>query len=223
MITIQQFLQATRSPETAPQRGGPVTPADSISAAMLAWQAGEDGEARRSTPATAMICARAPLTCPALKERVGHSGVKSASAGNWPSEASLGSEGISRKVEGSAAESWSQRNQPARDLMFRAHAGTKIGKGTRNPRNRMDNAPGGQKTTRIISGRPGRMPHFSPTAKCHDGTWTPPRALGPQGPSRISAACARWAGNRPSERPGQCPGYAKSGDATSKYTNKANP
>lgn len=223
MFTPQQFLQATRSPETAPQRGGRVTPADSMSAAMLAWQAGENDETRRPTPAVAMIDARAPLTCSALKKRAGHSGVKNVRGGNWPSIASLWSEGISRKVEGSAAESWSQRNQPVRDSMFRPHAGTKIGMGTRNPGNRMDNAPGGQKTTRIISGRPGRMPHFSPTAKCHDGTWTPPRALGPQGPSRISAACALWAGNRPSERPGQCPGYAKSGDATSKYTNKANP
>jgi len=191
-LKYQQLLKATRSPETAPRCGGWVTPAGSMPAAMLAWQAGEDDEVRRSTPAVAMIDAEAPLTCSALKGRAGHSGVKNVRGGNWPSTASLRSEGISHdKVEGNAVESWIQRNQLSRDLVSRAKLGIESpgytlgpkGMGTRNPGNRMDNAPGGQKTTWIISGSPGRMPHLSPTANCHDGTWKLPRALGRKTPA----------------------------------------
>lgn len=124
-LYYQQLVLVTRAPECALRRGGWVTPTGFMPEAMLAWQAGEDDEARRPTPAVAMIDAEAPLTCSALKGRAGHSGVKNVRGGNWPSIASLGSEGISRKVEGNAAESWSQRNQLDRDFVSRSHAGTK--------------------------------------------------------------------------------------------------
>ena len=236
MLTIMkfQFLKATRSPKTAPRRGGTVTPADDPSAAMSLWQAGTDDEARRPTPAVAMIDAWAPLTHTAPEKRAGHSGVKSTPAGNRPVGASSGSIWASlTEVEGKpiggrkAYDGCCRKEDPAQSAAPRVQTpGTRWsqnGTGTRNPGNRMDNAPEGQDARRIISASPGRMPRPNPIAICHNGTWTPPRALEPRGSSRISAACARQAGNRPRKRPGQFPGYAKSGDATLKYKKQANP
>lgn len=218
------LLQATRSSQTAPRRGGRVTSAGSRPATMLLWHAGEVGEIHRPTPAVAMIDAEAPLACCALKTRSGRSGVERTPGGSRPSVVSFGSEGASRKVqEGTSCRNYEPAQAADPEALSPGTRWSQNGTGTRNPGNRTDTAPEGQGARRIISGRPGRMPRSSPITSWHNGTWTPPRALDPSGASRFSAACARRAGNRPSERPGQCPGHAESGDATSKCATQAGP
>jgi hypothetical protein len=81
-----QLLQATRSPETAPWRGGWVTPAGPTPAAMSFWHAGTADPVRLSL-AVVMIDAETPRTCSALLVTcAGPSGVKNTSWGNWPPE-----------------------------------------------------------------------------------------------------------------------------------------
>ena len=209
---------------------------------MLLWQAGAGDAQHHPTPAVAMIDAQAPSACSGLKNWTGRSGVKSTSAGNRPVGVSSGSAWASSKVEGNplaslrAGEGCCRKERTAKSVGLwlqaagvHCHRDDKCtrcrqnGTGPRNPGNRMDNAPEGLIARRIISGSLGRMPRPNPTAKGHNGTWKQSRALEPNGSRRISAACAWQAGNRHSECPGQCPGYAKSGDATSKCTTPAIP
>lgn len=203
MITSQHISKSTRQSETALRRGGWVAPGGPNPPAMLLRHAGADDELRHLIPAIAMIDAGAPWTYLAPKTPMRRSGAKSTVTGKSPVMVPL-------SLEWAIIEGVTSRRK-------------KVNLGKRNPGNRADTALEVRVDLQIIGGHPGGMLRPSPDVKCRKETWTPSRALGPQGPSRISAACALRVGSRPSKCPGQRPGYAKFGIGTSTPTNKQHP
>jgi hypothetical protein len=204
MITTQHISQSTRQPETASKCGGWVALGGPNPPAMLLRHAGADDEVRHPSPAIAMINEGAPWTYLATKTPICRSGVKTTEAGNSSAPVSLGLEGATIKGETSR-----RKLQPAQSTDSKPQGGRHTlepkGKGhaTREtgwkPRRKFGMTSGSSAEAPAGCSAPPQ------TKQCRKETWTPSRALGPQGPSRILAACARRVGSRPS-RPGATPG-----------------
>ena len=222
MFTTQHFSQSTRQPETELRPGGWVAPVGPNPTAMLLRHAGADDELRHLNPAIAMINAGAPWTHSAPKTPMRRSGVKSTSTGNSPALVSFRPERAT--IEGET----SRRNyEPAQSDDRKPQGGGHTlepkgkGHGTREagwiPHREFGSTSGSS------ADAPAGCSALPRTQQCRKETWTPSRALGPQGPSRTLAACARRVGSRPSKPGITPPGYAKFGIGTSRPTNKQHP
>jgi hypothetical protein len=219
MFTTQQLSQSTRQPETALRHGGWVAPVGPSPKAMLLRHAGADDEARHPIPAIAMINAGAPWTRLATKRPMRRSGVKTTEAGNNSAPVSLSPEGATIKGETSRrklrpAQSDDRKPQGGRHTLEpkgKGHATRETGW---KPHRKFGSTFGSLAEAPAGCSAPPR------TQQCRKETWTPPRALGPQGPSRILAACAQRVGSRPSKCRGQRLGYAEFDIGTSRLTNK---
>lgn len=204
MSTTQHISQSTRQPETALRRGGWVAPGGPNPPAMLLRHAGADDELCHPIPAIEMIDAGAPWTHSAPKTPMRRSGVKTTEAGNSSAPVSLSLEGANIKGE------TSRRNyKPAQTVDPKPQGGgyTLEPKGKGHAIRETGWKP--HRKFGMTSGSSAEAPAgcFAPpqTQSCRKETWTPSRALGPQGPSRTLAACARQVGSRPS-KPGVTPG-----------------
>lgn len=219
MFTNQHISKSTRQPETVSKCGGWVAPGGPNPPAMLLRHAGADDELRRPIPAIAMIDAGEPWTHSAAKKPKRRSGVINTGAGNSPTMVSLSLERATIKEETSR-----RKLQPAQstdpkpqgeghtlELKSKGHATRETGW---KPHRKFRMTAGSSAVA------PAGCPAPPQTQSCRSKTWTPSRALGPQGLSRTLAACARRVGSRPSKCPGQRPGYAKFGIRTSRPTNK---
>lgn len=222
--TIHQFSQATRSPETELLLGGWATPAGPTPAATFLRHAGERrSESRLANPACEMIAAGAPLTHPAPKSRVCHSGVKSATVGNRPTVASLSSEGSSRKIQGGTSR---RKEAPAQSVGRKPRGG----RHTLEPKGKGHEAwETGWTTHRAFGKTPGS------SAEAPAGCSGPLRAQKPQRNVETSASSRSVRPSRiwPHARvgqvadhakaPGQRRGYAKFGIGTSRQTSQQQP
>ena len=222
MFTTQPISQSTRQPETALRRGGWVAPGGPNPPAMLLRHAGADDELRHPITAIAMIDAGAPSTHPATKTPMRRSGVKSTSTGNSPVLVSLSperarKEGKTSRRDYEPAQSDDPTPQGGRHTLEPKGKGHATWETGWKPHRKFGTTSGSSAEAPAGCSAPSR------TQQCRKETWKPSRALGPQGPSRILAACARRVGSRPSKRPGQRLGYAKFGIGTSKPANQQHP
>lgn len=207
MFTTQQLSQATRQPETALRRGGWVAPGGPNPPAMLLRHAGSDDELCHPIPAIAMNDAGAPSTHLAPKTPMRRSGVKTTEAGNSSAPVSLSLEGTTIKGE------TSRRNyEPAQTADPQPQGGGR----TLEPKGKghATRATGWKPHRKfgMTSGSSAEAPAGCPappqTQQCRKETWKPSRTLGPQGPSRTLAACARRVGSR-RRTPGVTPGISQ--------------
>jgi hypothetical protein len=222
MFTTPHIPKSTRQPETALCCGGWVAPVGPTPTAMLLRHAGADDESRHSIPAIAMIDAGEPWTHLATMTPIRRSGVKSTIAGNSSAMVSLSperarKEGDTSRRKKEPAQSDDRKPQGGRHTLEpkgKGHATRETGW---KPHRKFGSTFGSLAEAPAGCSAPPR------TQQCRKKTWTPSRALGPQGPSRTLAARARRAGRRPSKCPGQRLGYAEFGTGTSRPTNKQHP
>jgi hypothetical protein len=216
-MLIFYFSQATRQPETEHLLGGWVAPVGSNPTAMLLQHAGADDESRRPIPANAMIVAGEPSTQTIPRLRLRCSRVKNMITRNSLVTMSLSLEGVRcrRKEEpAKPADRTPEGERHTLELKSKGHETRETGWTTRGKFGA---------TSRSSAEAPAGCLTPHQTKQCRNRTWTPSRALGPHGPSRTWAACARQAGSQPSKCPGQRLGYAKFGIATLEASELKNP